>query len=132
MPNVDAPIYGLSLDRRGQLRPYYLPRGNGLGDIRHVSGEFFLSIQQLWRERGDEILQRVADKFPELLFMGMVKLSQVTKIEVGQSSDFARLGNKEAIVQKLEEKSGPQVRELFEKFVRDLEKLQAQQGQETG
>ena len=132
MPNVDAPIHGLSLDRRGQLRPYYLPRGNGLGDIRHVSGEFFLSIQQLWRERGDEILQRVADKFPELLFMGMVKLSQVTKIEVGQSSDFARLGNKEAIVQKLEEKSGPQVRELFEKFVRDLEKLQAQQGQETG
>jgi hypothetical protein len=132
MPNVDAPIHGLSLDRRGQLRPYYLPRGNGLGDIRHVSGEFFLSIQQLWRERGDEILQRVADNFSELLFMGMVKLSQVTKIEVGQPNDFARLGNKEAILQKLEERSGPEARKLFEKFVRDLEKLQAQQGQETG
>jgi len=115
---------------QGQLRPYYLPRGNGLGDIRHVSGEFFLSIQQLWRERGDEILQRVADKFPELLFMGMIKLSQVTKIEVGQPNDFARLGNKEAILQKLEERSGPEARKLFEKFVRDLEKLEAQQHQD--
>jgi hypothetical protein len=26
MPNVDAPIHGLTLDRRGQLRPYYFPR----------------------------------------------------------------------------------------------------------
>ncbi len=130
MPNIDAPIHGLRLDRRGQLRPYYLPRGNGLGDIRHVSGEFFLSVQQLWRERGDEILQRVADNFPELLFMGMIKLSQVTKIEVSQPNDFARLGNKEGIIQRLEEKAGPQARELFERFVRDVEKLQAQQKQE--
>src|SRR5262245_39603418 len=123
MPNVDAPIHGLTLDRRGQLRPYYLPRGNGLGAIRHVSGEVFLSLQKLWHERGDEILQRVADNFPELLFMGMIKLLQVTKIEVGQPNGFARLGNKEAIIQKLEEKAGPEARKLFEKFVRDVEEL---------
>ncbi len=131
MPNVDAPIHGLRLDRRGQLRPYYLPRGNGLGDIRHVSGEFFLSVQKLWSERGDEILQRVADNFPELLFMGMIKLLQVTKIEVAQPSDFARLGNKEAIMQRLEERSGPEARKLFEKFVRDFDDLQARQEQES-
>ncbi len=131
MPNVDAPIHGLRLDRRGQLRPYYLPRGNGIGDIRHVSGEFFLSVQELWRERGDKILRGVADNFPELLFMGMIKLLQVTKIEVSQPNDFARLGNKEAIIQKLQEKAGPQARELFEKFIRDIEKLQAQREQET-
>jgi hypothetical protein len=58
------------LDRRGHLRPYDLPRGKGLGDVRQVSGEFFLSVQKLLQERGDEILNRVADKFPELVFHG--------------------------------------------------------------
>jgi hypothetical protein len=132
MPNVDAPIHGLTLDRRGQLRPYYLPRGNGLGDIRHVSGEFFLSVQKLWRERGDEILQRVADKFPELIFMGMIKLSQVTKIEVGQPNEFAGLGSKQAVIDKLEERAGPEARKLFEQFVEDMAKLQAQREKEIG
>jgi hypothetical protein len=39
------------------------------------------------------------------------------------------LTNKEAILEKLEEKAGPQVRKMFEKFVRDVEKLQAEQEQ---
>jgi hypothetical protein len=41
---------GLTLGRGGNLKPYYNPRGNGLGDIRQVSGEFFLSVQQKWAE----------------------------------------------------------------------------------
>ena len=107
----------------------YKPRGNGIRDIREVSGEFFLSIQDVWRERGNEILHRVADRYPELVFAGMVKLSQVTKVELGSPGDFARLGNKEAILQKLEERAGPAARAVRE--VRgDLEKLQAQQEQE--
>ena len=83
MPEIDKPIHGLTLGRGGNLKPYYNPRGNGLGDIRHVSGEFFLSVKKLWRERGDETLQRVADEYPELVFAGMVKLCQITKVEVG-------------------------------------------------
>ena len=109
----------------------YKPRGNGIRDIREVSGEFFLSVQDAWSKYGDEILEKVARNFPELFFAGMIKLCQVTKIEVGQPNEFARLGSKEAIIQKLEEKAGPQARKLFEKFVRDLEKLQAQQEQES-
>jgi hypothetical protein len=110
----------------------YKPRGNGIRDIREVSGEFFLSIQAAWRKYGDEILEKVALNFPELFFAGMIKLCQVTKVEVGQPNDFARLGNKEAIIQKLEERSGPEARKLFEKFIRDVEKLQAHQKQEIG
>jgi hypothetical protein len=49
----------------------------------------------------------------------------------GSPSDFAKLGSKQAIVQKLEEKVGPEARKLFEKFVKDVEKLQAQQDQEA-
>ena len=57
----------------------YKPRGNGIRDIREVSGEFFLSVQDAWRKYGDEILEKVALNFPELFFAGMIKLCQVTK-----------------------------------------------------
>jgi hypothetical protein len=104
----------------------YKPRGNGIRDIREVSGEFFLSVQDVWRERGNDILHRVADTYPELFFAGMVKLCQVTKVEVGSPGDFAKLGDKEAIAQKLETRAGPKARALFEKFVEDVKKLEAQ------
>jgi hypothetical protein len=113
------------------MRPMYKPRGNGIRDIREVSGEFFLSVQEKWREHGDSILDRVAEQFPELFFSGMIKLCQVTKIEVGSPSDFAKLGSKQAIVQRLEERAGPEARKLFEKFVKDIENLQARQDRET-
>jgi hypothetical protein len=52
-------------------------------------------------------------------------------IETAQSkldcSVLSQLGGKKI----LEEKSGPQARELFEKFIRDFEKLQAEQEQRT-
>jgi len=35
-------------------------------------------------------------------------------------------------VQKLDEKAGPEARKLFEKFMRDVEKLQSQQEQKDG
>jgi hypothetical protein len=38
--------------------------------------------------------------------MGLIKLSQATKVEVGSPGDFAKLGNREEIAQKLEQKLG--------------------------
>ncbi len=99
--------------------------GKGLGDVRTVSGEFLLSLQDLWRRRGDEILEIVADKYPELIFTSMVKLCRVLKV-VGGPGDFTRL-SKQGILEKLQEKAGPEARKLFEKFVADLEKLQQEQ-----
>ena len=102
--------------------------GKGL-DVRTVSGEFLLSLQKLWREQGDEILRRVAAQYPELIFISQVKLAKVMRVEIGSPDEFSKLGS-QAIIEKLEEKAGPEARKLFEKFVRDFEKLQAQQDQE--
>jgi hypothetical protein len=38
----------------------------------------------------------------------------------------------QAILEKLQEKGGPEARRLFETFMRDVEKLQAQQEQKGG
>ncbi len=88
-------------------------------------------MQNLWRHRGDEILQRVADQYPELIFSGMIKLAKVTRIEVGAPGDFTRL-SKQGILERLQEKAGPEARQLFEKFMRDVEKLQAEQEKKDG
>jgi hypothetical protein len=98
------PVSGLRVQGE-TVRPFYRPKGNGLRDIREVSGQFFLSVQEV-RQEGNEILHRVADKQPELFFAGMIKLCQVTKVEVGSPGEFARLGNKQAIIEKLEQKAG--------------------------
>jgi hypothetical protein len=49
-------------------------------------------LTNLWRQRGDEILHRVADQYPEMIFSGLIKLAKVTRIEVGSPGDFAKLG----------------------------------------
>ena len=130
MARTMLPVSGLRVQGE-TVRPFYRPKGNGLRDIREISGQFFVSLFDVWQQRGDEILDRVADKHPELYFAGMIKLCQVTKVELGSPGDFTRLGNKQEIIEKLERKAGPEARKLFEKFIKDVEKLQAQQEQET-
>ncbi len=73
----------------------------------------------------------MADQYPELIFSGMIKLARVTRIEVGSPGDFAKL-SKQGILERLQEKAGPEARRLFEKFTRDVEKLQAEQEQTGG
>ena len=73
----------------------------------------------------------MAAQHPELIFISQVKLAKVMRVEVGAPGAFAKLGSKEAILEKLEEKAGPQARKLFEKFVNDVKMLEAQQEQEA-
>jgi hypothetical protein len=96
---------------------------NRNGDVRWVGGSFLLSLQKLWDEMGDDILRRVAASHPELLLMAMCKISAVSRIEVGQPDDFSGLKNKSEIVDKLEERAGPEARKLFETFIKKVEAL---------
>ena len=123
----------LVVGKGGDLRPVmYTDKGRGLADVRTVSGEFLLDLQRYWRQEGWRILVEVGQKYPELVFASLVKLSRVMKVEIGAPGDFAQLGSKEAILEKLEQKAGPEARRLFEKFMRDVERLQAQQEQKGG
>ena len=109
------------------LRPLTYYGGKGLADVRMISGRFLLSFQDLWERRGDEILDRVADEHPELILLSQIKLASVTRIEVSSPDDFSKLKSKQEIVERLEERAGPQARKLFEKFIEQVERLQANQ-----
>jgi hypothetical protein len=67
---------------RGRTRPItYSKRGHA--DVRTVSASFLASFNELWEERGAEILDKVADEHPELVMMCMVKLAQVQRVSSG-------------------------------------------------
>jgi hypothetical protein len=127
------PIKQLSVGRNGELRPVmYTNSGQGLSDVRTVSGEFLLDLQRYWREYGWDCLVRTGEKFPELIVASQVKLAKVMRVEVGGPGEFAAVASKAEILEKLEERAGPEARKLFEKFTRDLAKLQEKQKNEAG
>ena len=57
----------------------------------------------------------------------MAKTIDVRRVELGQPGEFSRIASKEEILEMLEQKAGPQTRELFERFIRDVKKLEAEQ-----
>jgi hypothetical protein len=69
----------------------------------------------------------LADKYPQAYFAGLVTLSKVIRWEVGMAGEFDRSLTPDEIMVKLEQRVGPEGRKLFEKFLRDVNKLQMKQ-----
>jgi hypothetical protein len=103
---------------------------NRNGDVRWLSGRFLLSLQEIWEELGDDILRRVAASHPELLLMAMCKIAAVQRVEIGQPGDFSGLKTESEIVDRLEERAGPEARKLFEKFMKKVEALKDEKGED--
>jgi hypothetical protein len=64
-----GPINAIEVQPSGKLRPVTYWGGEGLTDVRTISGRFQASFQDLWERRGNEILNRVADEHPELILL---------------------------------------------------------------
>jgi hypothetical protein len=125
---AQAPVRALEITKSGQLRP--LTYVNRNGDVRWVAGSFLVSLQKIWEELGDDVLRRVASSHPELLMMAMCKIAAVQRIEVSQPDDFSGLKSKVEIVDKLEERAGPEARKLFESFIKKVEALKDGKGED--
>jgi hypothetical protein len=119
-------------DERGRyLKGIVGGPGRPPGSRNRLTEDFIGDLHAAWLERGREAIDRVIGERPEVFLAIVARTIDVRRVEVGQPGEFSRLGSKEAIAQKLEEKAGPRARELFERFVRDVHKLQAEQEQEA-
>ena len=105
--------------------------GRPPGSRNRLTEDFIGDVHAAWLEHGREAIDRVIDERPEAFLAIVARTIDVRRVEIGQPGEFSRLPNKQAILEKLEQKSGPQARELFERFVRDVEKLQAEQEQDS-
>ena len=107
--------------------PKLLPMPNAEGSIRSLSLQFLLDFEQHWRIHGSEVLDRLAEQQPAAYFAGAVSLAKVMRIELGKPEEFDRPMTPEEIIDKLEQRIGHEGRVIFENFVREINRLEAEQ-----
>jgi hypothetical protein len=73
------------------------------------------------------MLDACAEKYPQTYLQAMVTLSKVMRWEVGEPGAFERPRSPEEVMDRLEQRIGPQARNLFERFLRKVQKLEEQQ-----
>jgi hypothetical protein len=100
---------------------------NGGGTIKALSAEFLYDVQQYWRKNKTTVLDDVAKKYPAQFFAGMVSLSKVMRWEMGEPGAFDRPRTPEEVVERLEQRLGPQARKLFERFLEQINQLEREQ-----
>ena len=127
LPNGSENSVSIRDERGRYLKGMAGGPGRPAGSRNRLTADFFGDLHAAWQEHGREAIDRVVAERPEVFLAIVAKTVDVRHIEVGQPGEFSRLRNKQAILEKIEEKAGPQARELFEKFVRDVKKLQEEQ-----
>ena len=100
---------------------------NGGQTVKSLSAAFLADLEDDWRAHGKEVFPILRTKFPQAYFAGLVALSKVIRWEVGMAGEFDRSLTPDEIMVKLEQRVGPEGRKLFEKFLRDVNKLQMKQ-----
>ena len=73
------------------------------------------------------MLDDVAKKYPAQYFAGMVTLAKVIRWEIGEPGAFDRPRSPEEVVERLEQRIGPEGRKLFERFLREVQQLEERQ-----
>ena len=109
---------------RAHVEPILLKGG---GTVKSLSAAFLADLEEDWRQHGKEIFSVLREKYPQAYFQGIVSLARIIKWDVDPTGAFNRTLSPEEIMDKLEERVGPEGRKLFEQFLRKVNKLQAQQ-----
>ena len=100
---------------------------NGGQTVKSLSAAFLADLEDDWRAHGKEVFPILRQKFPQAYFASLVALSKVIRWEVGMAGEFDRSLTPDEIMDKLEKRVGPEGKKLFEKFMRDVNKLQMKQ-----
>jgi len=93
--------------------------------VKSFSIGFLADFEEAWRKHGKKVLQVLVEKNPTAFFGGAVALSKVVKWDQADTAMFDQTLTPEQIMDKLEQRVGPEGRKLFERFLRDVNKLQA-------
>jgi len=95
--------------------------------VKTLSVAFLADFEQHWRTHGRKVLDILAEKYPQAYFGGVVALAKSIRWETAEEDLSGGGMTPEEIMEKLEQRVGPEGRKLFERFLRQVNKLQAQQ-----
>jgi hypothetical protein len=100
---------------------------NGGNTVRSLSASFLADLEEDWRAHGKKIFPILREKFFQAYFNGLVALSRIIRWEDYSENMFDRTLTPDQIMDRLEERVGPEGRKLFEQFIRKVNILQAKQ-----
>jgi 2-polyprenyl-3-methyl-5-hydroxy-6-metoxy-1,4-benzoquinol methylase len=109
---------------RAHMEPVLLQGGE---TVKSLSTAFLADLEEDWRQHGKEIFPVLREKYPQAYFQGIMSLARIIRWDVDRTGAFDRTLSPEEIMDKLEQRVGPEGRKLFEQFLRKVNKLQAQQ-----
>ena len=109
---------------RAHMEPVLLKGGE---TVKSLSTAFLADLEEDWRAHGKKVFPVLREKYPQAYFSGLVALSKMIRWETAEEMLSDGGMTPEEIMEKLEERVGPQGRKLFEDFLRKVNKLGAQQ-----
>jgi hypothetical protein len=106
----------------GPNRPIVFQRAPNALNLR---SNFLASFNQHFLEKGEKVFDVMLEEHPVTYFNALVQLAKVMKIEVGEAGAFdARPRPRAEALEALEARAGPQARALFERFLKQIDKLE--------
>lgn len=115
-PDAEVAVYG-------KVQPFLV---NGGQTIKTLSAAFLIDLEEDWRAHGKSIFRVLREKYPQAYFSGLVALSKIVRLE-DLTPELDRGLTPDEIMAKLEQRVGPEGKRLFEKFMRDVNRLQMKQ-----
>ena len=95
--------------------------------VKTLSIGFLADLEEDWRAHGKKVFPVLREKFPQAYFGGFVALSKMIRWETAEEMLSGGSMTPDEIIEKLEQRVGPEGRRLFERFLRDVNMLQAKQ-----
>jgi hypothetical protein len=106
----------------GRMEPLLIEGGLR---VKSFSIRFLADFEEAWRKHGKKVMETLIERNPGAFFGGAVALAKVVKWDQADGEMFDQTLTPEQIMDKLEQRVGPEGRKLFERFLRDVNKLQA-------
>jgi hypothetical protein len=92
----------------------------------NLRSNFLARFNAHFLAKGEKVFDIMLEQNPSLYFSSLVQLAKVMKIEVGEAGAFdAKPRPRAEALQALEERAGPQARALFERFLKQIDRLEA-------
>ena len=107
----------------GKIEPLLIEGGQL---VKSLLIGFMADLEEDWRAHGKKIFEVLREKYPQAYFAGFVALSKVVKWDQNDGAMFDQTLTPDEIMDKLQERVGPEGRKLFERFLRDVNELGAQ------
>jgi hypothetical protein len=97
----------------------------------NLRSNFLARFNAHFLAKGEKVFDIMLEQNPSLYFSSLVQLAKVMKIEVGEAGAFdAKPRPRAEALEALEARAGPQARALFERFLKQIDRLE-QAGNES-